>query len=85
MDTFSDFAPRYKELIKLSRDVAVWPFLIWDELPTWINRRACIMGDAAHAMFPSTIQIMFGSIFDSLLNDLRQCSVKVELKVSRTQ
>ncbi|KZT35192.1 FAD/NAD(P)-binding domain-containing protein [Sistotremastrum suecicum HHB10207 ss-3] len=52
LDTFSDYAPRYKELINLSRDVTLWPFLIWDSLPTWVNQRSCLIGDAAHAMFP---------------------------------
>ncbi|KZS90641.1 FAD/NAD(P)-binding domain-containing protein, partial [Sistotremastrum niveocremeum HHB9708] len=50
--TFSDYAPQYKELIRLSRDVTLWPFLIWDPLPTWVNQRSCLIGDAAHAMFP---------------------------------
>ncbi|KZT36084.1 FAD/NAD(P)-binding domain-containing protein [Sistotremastrum suecicum HHB10207 ss-3] len=52
LETFSDYAPRYKELIKMSPDVSIWPFLIWDELPKWTNSRSALAGDAAHAMFP---------------------------------
>ncbi|KZT32950.1 FAD/NAD(P)-binding domain-containing protein [Sistotremastrum suecicum HHB10207 ss-3] len=52
LDSFSDYAPRYLELVKLSKKVVLWPLLIWDELPTWTNGRTCILGDAAHAMFP---------------------------------
>ncbi|KZT36110.1 FAD/NAD(P)-binding domain-containing protein [Sistotremastrum suecicum HHB10207 ss-3] len=52
LETFSDFAPRYLEFIKLATNVSIWPLLIWDELPTWTNERSCIIGDAAHAMFP---------------------------------
>ncbi|KZT36088.1 FAD/NAD(P)-binding domain-containing protein [Sistotremastrum suecicum HHB10207 ss-3] len=52
LDSFGDFAERYKDLINLSKEVSIWPLLIWDELPTWTNGRTCIIGDAAHAMFP---------------------------------
>ncbi|KZT32949.1 FAD/NAD(P)-binding domain-containing protein [Sistotremastrum suecicum HHB10207 ss-3] len=52
LESFSDYAPRYLELVKLTEKVILWPLLIWDELPTWSNGRTCILGDAAHAMFP---------------------------------
>lgn len=57
LESFSEYAPRYLELVKLSKNVVLWPLLIWDELPTWTNGRTCILGDAAHAMFPSTYSI----------------------------
>ncbi|KZT36109.1 FAD/NAD(P)-binding domain-containing protein [Sistotremastrum suecicum HHB10207 ss-3] len=67
LETFSDFAPRYLEFIKLTTSVTIWPFLIWDELPTWTNKRVCILGDAAHAMFPTLAQGAAQGIEDAIV------------------
>ncbi|KZS90613.1 FAD/NAD(P)-binding domain-containing protein [Sistotremastrum niveocremeum HHB9708] len=54
LEAFKDFSARYKELIRLCPvdNVTLWPLLLFEELPTWIKGRACLVGDAAHAMFP---------------------------------
>ncbi|KZT36087.1 FAD/NAD(P)-binding domain-containing protein [Sistotremastrum suecicum HHB10207 ss-3] len=54
LEGFKDFSARYKELIRLSpaENVTLWPLLLFEELPTWISGRTCLVGDAAHAMFP---------------------------------
>ncbi|CAK5268924.1 unnamed protein product [Mycena citricolor] len=50
---FGDYHPRFKRLLELANDVHVWQMRVVPRLKTWVNRRVCIMGDAAHASLPT--------------------------------
>ncbi|KAF5350823.1 hypothetical protein D9757_013540 [Collybiopsis confluens] len=55
LEKYKDFAPQYQEFLKLTDENAVglWQLRSMPPLPTWINGRACLLGDAAHAMLPT--------------------------------
>ncbi|KAF7354548.1 FAD/NAD(P)-binding domain-containing protein [Mycena sanguinolenta] len=53
LNFFSDYHPRFQRLLELAKDVHVWQMRVVPPLPTWINRRVCLMGDAAHASLPT--------------------------------
>jgi salicylate hydroxylase len=51
---FDDFDPKFKAFIELAPDsVAIWDMRAMPNLPTWINGRTALLGDAAHATFPT--------------------------------
>ncbi|KAJ3568690.1 hypothetical protein NP233_g5550 [Leucocoprinus birnbaumii] len=55
LDLFRDFDPRWKELLNLAPPiVSLWQLRALEPIPTWSRGRACVLGDAAHAMFQST-------------------------------
>ncbi|KAF7350158.1 FAD/NAD(P)-binding domain-containing protein [Mycena venus] len=51
---FSDYSPEYKGLLELvDGPVHLWQIRALPCLPTWINGCAALIGDAAHATFPT--------------------------------
>lgn len=52
MAEYAHFADEYKTLLKNAEDLKHWPLLQLPQLPRWNRGRACLIGDAAHAMFP---------------------------------
>ncbi|KKY17287.1 putative monooxygenase fad-binding protein [Diplodia seriata] len=54
LGSFSGFAPSVKKMLgKAPEDsVAVWDLLDLDVLPTWVNGRVALVGDAAHPFLP---------------------------------
>ncbi|KAJ6592693.1 FAD/NAD(P)-binding domain-containing protein [Mycena capillaripes] len=64
---FSDYAPAYKGLFELvDGPVHLWQIRALPCLPTWINGRAAIIGDAAHATFPTIGQGAAMSLEDAV-------------------
>ncbi|KAJ6517422.1 hypothetical protein C8R47DRAFT_1031902 [Mycena vitilis] len=54
ISVFSDFAPEYRSLLELvDGPVHLWQIRALPCLPTWINGRTALIGDAAHATFPT--------------------------------
>jgi salicylate hydroxylase len=53
LDMFGDFDPKFLSLLDLAEDVGLWQLRTMPELPTWVNNKACLLGDSAHAMIPS--------------------------------
>lgn len=53
LEVFKDFQPQYKSLLALAQDVTLWQMRVVPELPAWTRENACLLGDAAHATFPS--------------------------------
>ncbi|KAF8121654.1 FAD/NAD(P)-binding domain-containing protein [Mycena galopus ATCC 62051] len=52
--TFSDYSPPYKGLLELvDGPVHLWQIRALPCLPTWIKGCAALIGDAAHATFPT--------------------------------
>jgi len=57
LDTFHDFHPRYQHVIKkYATTVRIWPLHHDDPYTTWVNGKTCLVGDAAHPMFPHVAQ-----------------------------
>jgi len=56
LDTFKDFHPRCHHILKYATTIRIWPLYHADPYPTWINGKACLVGDAAHAMLPHVAQ-----------------------------
>ncbi|KAJ6578112.1 FAD/NAD(P)-binding domain-containing protein [Mycena capillaripes] len=53
LDFFSDYHPRFKRLLQLADNIHVWQMRVVPLLGTWVNKRVCLMGDAAHASLPT--------------------------------
>ncbi|KAJ7300833.1 FAD/NAD(P)-binding domain-containing protein [Mycena albidolilacea] len=53
LDFFADYHPRFRRLLELAKDVHIWQMRVVPPLQTWVNRRVCLMGDAAHASLPT--------------------------------
>jgi 2-polyprenyl-6-methoxyphenol hydroxylase-like FAD-dependent oxidoreductase len=51
---FKDFGPRIAALISHvdDRSLKLWSLLDMEVLPTWVNGRLALMGDAAHPFLP---------------------------------
>ncbi|KAK7042728.1 FAD/NAD(P)-binding domain-containing protein [Favolaschia claudopus] len=52
-DAFVDFCPKFKELVNAAKAPRTWQLRKLPTLPTWVKGNVTIMGDAAHAMFPT--------------------------------
>ncbi|KAB2575981.1 Monooxygenase FAD-binding protein [Lasiodiplodia theobromae] len=54
LSSFASFAPSVKKMLEKVPDgtVAVWDLLDMEVLPTWINGRVALIGDAAHPFLP---------------------------------
>ncbi|KAJ7629737.1 FAD/NAD(P)-binding domain-containing protein [Mycena polygramma] len=53
LDFFQDYHPRFKRLLQLADDIHVWQMRVVPPLKTWVNKRVCLIGDAAHASLPT--------------------------------
>ena len=49
-----DYDPKFIKYLKLAENPKIWQMRSLGVLPTWINGRVCLVGDAAHSMLPST-------------------------------
>jgi len=57
LEEFEDFHPNYRSLVELADDpVTLFQLRMVPTLPTWINDRVALLGDAAHATFPALAQ-----------------------------
>ncbi|KAB2571133.1 Salicylate hydroxylase [Lasiodiplodia theobromae] len=52
VDIFHDFPEHVVKLLRAAPSVNLWELQDLEPLPTWTRGRACLMGDAAHAMTP---------------------------------
>ncbi|KAF5350828.1 hypothetical protein D9757_013539 [Collybiopsis confluens] len=60
LEKFNDFGSQYHQFMNLTNEedgredtVGLWQLRSMPGLSTWINGRACLLGDAAHAMLPT--------------------------------
>ncbi|KAJ7734828.1 FAD/NAD(P)-binding domain-containing protein [Mycena metata] len=53
LDFFHDYHPRFKRLLTLADDIHIWQMRVVPPLRTWVNKRVCLLGDAAHASLPT--------------------------------
>ncbi|KAJ7097364.1 hypothetical protein C8R44DRAFT_369609 [Mycena epipterygia] len=54
LEEFSAFHPHILRFLELAEDpILLWQLRALPLLPTWINGRAALLGDAAHATFPT--------------------------------
>lgn len=56
LDLFADDPPVVSRIIGSTPHVGAWPIEELPELPTWHSQRMVLVGDAAHAVSPSTGQ-----------------------------
>ncbi|OJD39839.1 fad binding domain protein [Diplodia corticola] len=54
LESFSGFAPSVRKMLGKAPEgsVAVWGLLDMEVLPTWVNGRVALLGDAAHPFLP---------------------------------
>ncbi|KAJ7030247.1 hypothetical protein C8F04DRAFT_735005 [Mycena alexandri] len=50
---FEDYGEKYLPLVKLAEKPRVWQVRAMPVIPTWIKGNVALLGDAAHAMFPT--------------------------------
>ncbi|TFK97931.1 FAD/NAD(P)-binding domain-containing protein [Pterulicium gracile] len=53
LEEFKCYAPKFKAWMELAEGVRIWQLRTMPVLDTWVNGRTCLIGDAAHAMFPT--------------------------------
>ncbi|KAJ7486821.1 FAD/NAD(P)-binding domain-containing protein [Mycena latifolia] len=64
---FADFSPQFTELLALvDGPVHLWQIRALPCLPTWISGRAALIGDAAHATFPTLGQCACMALEDAV-------------------
>lgn len=54
LDVYKDFSPQVQKLLSKAdpTTLKVWPLLDTDDLPTWVEGRLAVLGDAAHPFLP---------------------------------
>lgn len=54
LDVYKDFSPQVRKLLSKAdpTTLKVWPLLDTDDLPTWVEDRLAVLGDAAHPFLP---------------------------------
>ncbi|KAL4945232.1 hypothetical protein BDV06DRAFT_231397 [Aspergillus oleicola] len=54
LDVYKDFSPQVLKLLSKAdpATLKVWPLLDADDLPTWVEGRLALLGDAAHPFLP---------------------------------
>uniref|UniRef100_A0A3G9K5C8 Hispidin-3-hydroxylase n=1 Tax=Neonothopanus nambi TaxID=71958 RepID=H3H_NEONM len=50
---FHDYHPRFRRLLELAQDINLWQMRVVPVLKKWVNKRVCLLGDAAHASLPT--------------------------------
>ncbi|KAF7368638.1 FAD/NAD(P)-binding domain-containing protein [Mycena venus] len=53
LGAFDDFADKFKALVTIAERPGAWQLRKLPPLPTWIKGNVALLGDAAHAMFPT--------------------------------
>lgn len=59
LETFADFCPRVRELLSLVQEdeVCEWKLRVHQPLPTWVDGRTALLGDACHPTLPHIAQV----------------------------
>lgn len=52
LDQMTGWYPPLRELVGLSASIGRWDLYDRTPIPTWVQGRACLLGDAAHPMLP---------------------------------
>lgn len=54
LDVYKDFSPKVQKLLSKAdpATLKVWPLLDTDDLPTWVENKLAVLGDAAHPFLP---------------------------------
>lgn len=52
-EAFEDFDDKFKPLVAAAEKPGTWQLRKLSPLPTWVKGNVALLGDAAHAMFPS--------------------------------
>lgn len=54
LDVYKSFGPTVKALLEMVdvSELNVWTLLDMDRIPSWVNGRLALMGDAAHPFLP---------------------------------
>ncbi|KAJ7021196.1 hypothetical protein C8F04DRAFT_1195732 [Mycena alexandri] len=50
---FEDYGDKFLSVVKLAEKPRVWQVRAMPVIPTWIKANVALLGDAAHAMFPT--------------------------------
>lgn len=53
LEVFKSYDPKYKKWMSKAEDVRIWQLRTMPLLETWTRGKTALVGDAAHAMFPS--------------------------------
>jgi salicylate hydroxylase len=53
LKVYDFFHPKFKSMISLAANPKIWQLRMLQPLPTWIKGNVALIGDAAHAMYPS--------------------------------
>jgi salicylate hydroxylase len=65
MDTFlkafEDYGEKFMGFVNVAENPRVWQVRSLKAIPTWTKGNVALLGDAAHAMFPSTAVFIFRS------------------------
>ncbi|CAH0021525.1 unnamed protein product [Clonostachys rhizophaga] len=84
LDAFQDFPSWLLEIFKRAPEHALWQLRDIDPLPTWVQGRTLLIGDAAHAMLPTQGQgasqaIEDAEALDAFLGDLPDKATKEDV------
>ena len=55
LKVFDSFHPKFKGILSLATNPKVWQLRMLQPLPTWVKGNVALIGDAAHAMYPSQL------------------------------
>jgi 2-polyprenyl-6-methoxyphenol hydroxylase-like FAD-dependent oxidoreductase len=55
LQVYDSFHPKFKSMISLATNPKVWQLRMLQPLPAWVKGNVTLIGDAAHAMYPSEL------------------------------
>lgn len=60
LSVYSDFGPVVQSLLEMANEsnLKVWTLLDMQRIPTWVNRRVALLGDAAHPFLPREFSLV---------------------------